>query len=177
MDQARLDHVLAPEWLGDPTTIPMEELRARRAELQALEVTLSYQRRIAQGRLDIVAAERQRRAEGAPPPDPEAVVAHLTGILAPNTRGSGVGRLSQLLAPDAEGSGTPELDAIAGPDVLSSLTELGDGELDQLVDTLADLEAATSKSRRALHDRIDALQREVVRRYRTGEASVETLLQ
>lgn len=177
MDQERLDHVLAPGWMGDPTTIAMEELRTRRAELQELEVTLSYQRRMTQGRLDIVAAERQRRSQGGPPPEPEAVVAHLTEILSPNTRGGGVGRLSQLLAPDPDGVETPDLDAIAGPATLASLPTMSEADLSQLIETLAELEASTSKCRRALHDRIDSLQREVVRRYRTGEASVETLLQ
>jgi uncharacterized small protein (DUF1192 family) len=32
-----------------------------------------------------------------------------------------------------------------------------------------------SGRRRALHERIDVLQAEITRRYRTGEASVETL--
>jgi hypothetical protein len=176
MDQARLEHVLDPEWIPDPTILPMEELRERRAELQEVEVTLSYQRRIAQGRLDIVAAERERRAEGGPPPDPDGVVAHLTGILAPNTRGPGTGRLSQLLAPEPAEAETPELDAIAGPGVLASLPTMSDEGLDRLIEELAQLEAGCSKWRRALHDRIDSLQGEVVRRYRTGEASVETLL-
>lgn len=176
MDQARIEHVLAPEWIIDPTALPMEELRARRAELQEVEVTLSYQRRMAQGRLDIVAAERQRREHGGPPPDPDAVVAHLTDILAPNTRGQGTGRLSQLLAPEPAEAETPELDALAGPDVLASLPAMSDDGLSRLIDGLAAFEAGCSRSRRALHDRIDSLQHEVVRRYRTGEATVETLL-
>ena len=33
-----------------------------------------------------------------------------------------------------------------------------------------------SRRRRSLHERIDALQAEITRRYRTGEASVESLL-
>ncbi len=176
MDQARLEHVLDPDWTPDPTALPMEELRERRAELQEVEVTLSYQRRIAQGRLDIVAAERERRAQGGPPPDPEAVVAHLTGILSPNTRGQGIGRLSQLLAPEPAEAETPEIDAIAGSNVLASLPTMSDDDLERLIEELAAFEAGCSKWRRALHDRIDALQGEVVRRYRTGEASVDTLL-
>ena len=176
MDQARLEHVLASDWIADPTSLPMEELRARRAELQEVEVTLTYQRRMAQGRLDIVAAEKQRRDDGGPPMDPDAVVAHLTGILAPNTRGQGSGRLSQLLAPEPAEAETPELDAIAGADVLASLPTMSDVDLDRLIEELATFEATCSRSRRALHDRLDSLQGEVVRRYRTGEASVETLL-
>jgi len=176
MDQARLDTVLDPGWIPAPTSLPMEELRARRAELQEVEVTLSYQRRMAQGRLDIVAAERERRERGGPPPEPDGVVAHLTEVLAPNTRSQGIGRLSQLLAPEPAEAETPELDAIAGPDVLAGLATMSDAGLDHLIDELAQFEATCSSRRRALHERIDSLQGEVVRRYRTGEASVDTLL-
>ena len=177
MDRARLEHVLAAERGGDPTSLSMEELRIRRSELQTVEVTLSYQRRMAQGRLDIVAAERHRRQTGGEPLDHEGIVGQLSEILAPHTRGPGAGRLSQLLAPDPDDAQTPELDEIAGPGVLASLSELTDAQIDQLIDDLAEFESQCSSLRRELHERIDQLQHEVVRRYRTGEASVETLLQ
>lgn len=176
MDRARLEHVLTSEWVGNPEALPMEELRAKRGELQGFEVTLSYQRRMAQGRLDIVAAERQRREAGEEPLDQEGMVAQLTEILAPHTRGPGAGRLSQLLAPEPADAATQELDAIAGPGVLSSLPELTDAELEELVTRLAEFEVRCSRLRRELHERIDQLQGEVVRRYRSGEASVESLL-
>ncbi|MDP8988101.1 MAG: hypothetical protein M3N11_07110 [Actinomycetota bacterium] len=177
MDQARLDSVLAPEWAADPAALSIDELRARRAEVQAVEVALSYQRRVAQGRLDIVAAERQRRATGGEPFDHERMVARLSEILSQRTRAPGVGRLPQLLAPEPAEAETPELDAIAGPGVLASLPGLSDGEVDQLMADLAEFEMRCSSLRRELHDRIDLLQAEVVRRYRSGEVSVESLLQ
>ena len=177
MDPVGLDDVLAADWIGDPAALPMRELRERRAQAQAIEVTLSYQRRVAQGRLDIVAAERRRREDGGEPLEPEQMVAQLSQILAPHTRAPGAGRLSQLLAPDGAGADTAELDAIAGPGVLASLHEVDDTDLDELVAALAEFEVRCSALRRALHDRIDQLQGEVVRRYRTGEATVENLLQ
>lgn len=177
MDQARLDSVLAPEWAADPASLSIDELRVRRAEAQAVEVVLSYQRRVAQGRLDIVAAERQRRAAGDEPWDQERMVARLSEILAQRARPPGVGRLPQLLAPEPAEAETPELDAIAGPGVLASLPELGDAEIEKLVSDLAEFEMRCSSLRRALHDRIDLLQAEVVRRYRSGEVSIESLLQ
>ncbi len=177
MDLDGLDDVLAPDWVGDPSALSMRELRERRGQAQAVEVTLSYQRRVAQGRLDIVAAERRRRNEGGDPLDHEQIVAQLSAILAPHTRSPGAGRLSQLLAPDPAGTDTAELDAIAGPTVLASLHDVPDAELDELLGALADFEVRCSALRRELHDRIDLLQGEVVRRYRTGEATVENLLQ
>lgn len=169
--------MLAPEWAADPASLSMEELRVRRAEGQAVEVALSYQRRMAQGRLDIVAAERQRRTAGGEPFDHERMVAQLSEILAPRTRSPGVGRLPQLMAPEPTEAETPELDAIAGPGVFASLTERSDADIEQLVDDLAAFERRCSSLRRELHDRIDLLQAEVVRRYRSGEVSIESLLQ
>ena len=43
-------------------------------------------------------------------------------------------------------------------------------------EALDQFEQQVSGRRRELHQRIDALQAEITRRYRTGEASVETLL-
>lgn len=176
MDRARLDLVLAAEWVGDPASLEMDDLRAKRSELQGAEVTLSYQRRMAQGRLDIVAAERRRRRAGSQPLDRDHIVAELTQILAPSTRAPGSGRLSRLLAPAPPEAETPEIDHLAGPEILAALPELSDAALDELITALSAVEARCSALRRQLHDRIDLLQGEVVRRYRDGEATVESLI-
>ena len=42
--------------MDDLATLPLDEVRSRRAALQGDEVGLSYLRRLVQGRLDIVAA-------------------------------------------------------------------------------------------------------------------------
>jgi hypothetical protein len=80
------------------------------------------------------------------------------------------------MAPDAVDVDTAELDAIAGPGGLARLTDQTDAELVRLVEELSTYEAHISVQRRSLHERIDALQAEITRRYRTGEASVESLL-
>ena len=41
----------------DPTTLSLEELRAARAELQHEDDVVSYARRVAQARLDLIKAE------------------------------------------------------------------------------------------------------------------------
>jgi hypothetical protein len=171
-----LESVLADDYVGDVTELSMDDLRSKRAECQALEVGLSYRRRLAQGRLDIVAAEQRRRTDGAPPPSDDDLVHQLAATLADRARPLGNGRLSQLLAPDDEGIDTTDLDAIARPGALARITECGDEELAALVESLSIYEADVSKHRRALHERIDSLQAEITRRYRTGEASVESLL-
>src|SRR3954453_22264332 len=91
VDEAALDRVLADAYVGDVTALEMSDLRAKRAECQALEVGLSYQRRLAQGRLDIVAAERRRRAEGGDPPSHDDLVRNLAATLADRQRPPGNG--------------------------------------------------------------------------------------
>ena len=53
---------------------------------------------------------------------------------------------------------------------------MADDELRQVTDALAEFERQVSGRRRAMFDRIDALQAEIVRRYRSGEANVDSLL-
>ena len=162
--------------MDDLTALSMEELRAKRAESQAVEVGLSYLRRLAQGRLDIVAAEKRRRAEGGELVATEDLVASLSDILGEHLTAPGNGRLPQLLGPDLEHIDSSELDAIAGPGTLGALPDLPEEQLTHLLEELAAYETAVSAKRRALFEQIDALQAEITRRYKSGEASVESLL-
>ena len=172
-----LDRVLADDYVGDVGALAMDDLRSKRAECQSCEVGVSYLRRLAQGRLDIVAAEQRRRTAGQGEPlSHEDLVAHLSGILGDRTRAPGNGRLPQLMGPDFAETDTSPLDEIAGPSRLSNLADLDDAELVELVDSLSTFEAQVSGQRRQLHERIDALQAEITRRYKSGEATVESLL-
>ena len=180
MDPARIALVLDPAYVADLSSLSMEELRSRRGTCQAIEVALSYQRRMAQGRLDIVGAERAQRAGGSIAPHAgegtEELVEHLSGVLADRGRSPGFGHMPQLMAPEAADVDTSELDAIARPSVLGSLADADDAELERLVHALSEHERAVSSDRRALHATIDALQAEIARRYQTGEATVDSLL-
>jgi len=173
-----LDRILGAYYLGDIEHRPMAEVRAMRAECQEIETGLSYLRRLVQGRLDIVGAESQRRRDGAEPGDLAELISQLPEILSDRTRNPGFGRLPQHLAP---GEVDPELadrlDEIMAHHDLETLPTLSSEELDQVHDDLEELEHEVSNRRRLFFDRIDTLQAEITRRYRTGEASVESLLQ
>ena len=56
------------------------------------------------------------------------------------------------------------------------LRELDAAELASLTEAIAAFEARVSADRRERYDRLDALSAELVRRYRDGEADVDTLL-
>jgi hypothetical protein len=69
-----------------------------------------------------------------------------------------------------------ELDRVGGVERLGTLSNLDELNVRRMADDLADLEAVVSARRRQLHRQIDALNDEVVRRYKSGEANVDALL-
>lgn len=169
--------ILDPAYLANLAARPIEDIRSMRAECQEVETGLSFLRRVVQGHLDIVAAEVARRRDGGEPADVAALVERLPQILADHLRAPGNGRLPTTIGP-----GHPDrelearMDEIVATSGIDALESVGDDDLRQARDDLTALEHETSSRRRALFDRIDALQAELTRRYRTGEASVETLL-
>ncbi len=155
----------------------MDEVRARRDEANEVETGLSYLRRIVQGRLDIVVAEQHRRQTGGPPGDVAALIDQLPSILSEHVRAPGLGRLPALMGPGhLDPAVEAKLHEILPAARLSALPDLGDAELGQCADGLNDLERSVSARRKAVFDVVDSLQAEIVRRYRTGEATVDSLL-
>jgi len=170
--------LLDPGYLGDLPTRPMDEVRAMRAECQEVETGLSLLRRLVQGRLDIVGLELTRRAAGGPPTDLADLVARLPEVLADRTHAPGIGRLVQLMSPgELPPELEAELDGIITAGRLSHLPSETDDDLRSITEQLAQLEVKVSGHRHALFERIDALQAEITRRYKTGEATVDSLLQ
>ena len=179
MANDRIAALLAPDYLAGLKTIPIEDVRARRAECQAVEVSLSYLRRMVQGRLDIVLAELRRRQEGAPPADLHSLVESLAETLSEHVHAPGNGRLAALIVasdPEVDDALVTQLDAVADANALGQLPATTDDDVQALVDRLTAFEREISDQRRALFERIDAIQEELVRRYKSGEASVDSLL-
>jgi len=179
MASAELDRLLDPDYLGDLQSRSIEEIRTMRGDCQRAEDGLSFVRRQAQGRLDIVASELTRRNEGKGPSDAADIVDQLPSILGHGVSTSGGitnVRTTSLEPPADTGDLIVELEGILHLSSLTGLGQITDDELRQLVDRLTEYERLVSDRRRALHDRLDALQAEIVRRYKTGEVSVESLL-
>jgi hypothetical protein len=173
------DHLIRRDFLEGIDAKPLAELRAMRAECEQVESALSFSRRVLHGRLDIVASERERRRSGEGGRDLDDLVDQLPSILADHQArpASPQTRLVLTPAPDCVTDELVELlDSVAGPATLAHLSDLGDDEVDQLVDKLAGLERQLSEARRGLHERIDTLQQEITSRYERGEATIETLL-
>ena len=147
-----------------------------RFECQEVETSLSLLRRVVQGRLDIVGLELTQRSEGGSGALAD-IIARLPEVLSDRTRTEGPGRLPTLLAPgEIEPELQHRLDELAPPGRLAGPDSMSDEELQQMAASLEGFEHDVSAMRRSLFERIDALQAEITRRYREGEASVDSLL-
>jgi hypothetical protein len=156
----------------DPRQLSLVELRALRAKLQNDDDAVSYVRRLAQARLDLVHAEKRRRAGGG---GTESLSDELTSILSTHLTG-GAPRPPRPATDFSTHPLAEQFDALmdhAGDNDLSSLTP---EELLAYADALHEFEQARSHERRVLFTRIDELSAELVRRYRDGEANVDGLL-
>lgn len=172
----RLERLLAPDYLDGMADRSLEEVRAMRAECQDAETAVSYLRRIAQGRLDIVHAYLDGTGDGAMT-DLPSLVEHLPEIMTQGPqRPAGPGRLPAQMAPDMDSDFTSEVDTVLDADKVGELPTMSRERLLELAERLGKVEQRTSHQRRALHERIDKLQAEIVSRYKSGEATVEGLL-
>ena len=155
----------------DPTTLSLEELRDVRARLQHEDDVVSYARRVAQARLDLVHAETQRRESGDRNVD---LSSELRVVLSQHLTG-GPARPPRPTDDLSDDPLSQELDAIWDFS-FSRLEELSAEELGTLADKLREYEQRVSADRRDRFERLDTLSAELVRRYREGEASVDGLL-
>lgn len=171
-----LERLLADEYVAGLEQVPMDELRAKRRECGEVESALSYLRRLVQGRLDLLLAELQRREEGREW-SLSQLIEELKEIFQEGGTRTATGRLPDLDLPEVnERLLTADLDKTFDISKLGELPDLPDAEVRSLADALADLERTVSSQRRALHERLDLLQAEMVRRYKSGDATVDTLL-
>lgn len=152
-----------------PGDLSLDELRALRTELQQQDDVVSYARRVAQARLDLVKSEVARRSSDAD------VSAEVTDVLSQHLTGGPARppRPAEDLSDDALSS---ELDALCAEYHYGRVEELDEAELLALATAIGEFEKRVSQDRRARFDRLDALSAELVRRYRDGEANVDSLL-
>lgn len=174
-----LERLFAPDYLNDLPGRSLDELRAMRAECQHAETAVSYLRRVAQGRLDIVHGILDRIGSGDA--DLASVVENLSTIIGGGPpRPAGYGRLPSQMSPDMEavetGDLTDEIDAVIDPGRIGELPGMDESQLRAIADRLTEIEARISQERRALHERIDTVQAEIVARYKSGQASPDGLL-
>jgi len=153
----RIDKVLAPDYLDGLDNRPVDDLRAMKAEASEIETEVSYVRRLAQGRIDILGAERKRRDDGG---SLEDLISQLPKILASDAprAPAAQARVAELLAPSPDITWSRGREHLIDDSTLARLPDLNDHELADALEALRALETEMSTQRKALHVVLDALE-------------------
>lgn len=171
----RIDRILEGGYLVGLADRPLPEVRQLRDEADQEATDLSYLRRLLQARLELVSSEITRRADGAAAPTD--MVAYLTSVLSDREpappRGSGRHAITE---PSRAGESRRYVERLVSDALLTDLLDVGDGDLEEARAVLSRGEQTVSEQRTAVHAVLDAINAEIGRRYRDGEASVEALL-
>ncbi len=177
----QIQQLLDDDRFADITAVPMDVLRQVRQKCTVAESDVSFVRRVAQGRLDIVGHEQQRRsAEAAGKGGVAGILYDIPEILSDQiaaTPTAKARRSADVLEPGEIALGlTQRLDALASASVIGNAEELDKDDLRDVTASLGEFELELSTMRRDLHTRIDAIQSEIGRRYIQGEVSVDSVL-
>lgn len=154
-----LDATASPHLAG----LSLSELRAYRSELTREEDRVSYWRRLAHARMDVLQAESDH--------DGRLSITDLVRVLGDTATGATRSALVRIRPADP----LPELPALA---------EMWDTEVDptdpeatrDALERLRQAESRLTDYRRALHERIDEATGELIIRYRSDPASALTAL-
>ena len=163
----RIRQILDPEYLAQIDSLALDDLRAMRSRCSEYELTVSYDRRMVQARMEILAAERDRRARGG---SLDELVADLPRIL-----GAETGRAS-VSATRVVGEQTPSIElhwpdgreALIADSTLANLPTLDDAEIESTTTRLGEFERELSEIRHELHGVIDQLDKEIASRQVAG---------
>jgi hypothetical protein len=146
----------------------LDELRERRAELQAVDDAVSYVRRVAQGRADLARDALERSSDDGDPTPVyirDDLQAGLREVLADRLLAAG----DRPPRPADDFSDHPlnaELDSICATHGFSRLDELTRQALADLVEALDVFERRVSAQRKTVFAELDELTDELVNRYR-----------
>lgn len=168
----RIDIVLEPQYLEGLEELDLAELRSRRDTAEDVEAQISYYRRLLHGRMDLLNFELRRRAGE----EKRTILEALPEILSSGLIFGEEPNLKHIetMPPIPSKTGRRLIDKIMDDGVLTQLPDLGDDELREASERLREVEMTLSQQRTQLHSVIDALQDEIVARYRSGydEATV-----
>jgi len=165
----RVDKVLDPEFLAGLAEWPLDQVRRSHTECLEIETEVSYVRRIAQARLDILDAELNRRAGGGSVGD---LIAALPEILADEGQRPPAerSRLPRQLAPSMDIPWRRGLERLISDGTLAELPNVSEDDLRATMRQLGELERQASTQRRALHAVIDRIEADLAARHKVGQA-------
>ena len=149
-----------------PTSVA--HIREQRKALQAEEDAISFVRRLAQGRLDLLQDEKRRRASGADMP--VGTLAERLADVFGQQVGGGSARPPRETNVSSDHPLVKELDDMCEHYQFESLENLDDRAVSELEDALGMFEKTCSKMRHDLFERIDELTVALVQSVRASGA-------
>lgn len=157
--------------MSNNTPTSVADIRARRQGLQAQEDAISFVRRLAQGRLDLVRDEQRRRTQGLDTPL-ASLEDRLAGVFG-QQHGGGSARPPRETNVPSDHPLVKELDEVCEHYSFETMDTLDEKALDELETSLEMFEKTCSQMRHELFDQIDALTAELVQKVReSGVGSV-----
>lgn len=166
------ENIMSSNFDSEPAHMSLDELRAERDRLRRIEDAVSFVRRLAQGRIDLVVAVVNSRRDGTG----EVSVADIVRSGVGPAPGTGSARPPRETDVEADHPLLVEFEALCDRLGFDDMAESSTDRLDALEAGLRAFEAEQSEIRRTLFSRIDALTAELVERYKSGAASVDALL-
>ncbi|HVE91652.1 MAG TPA: hypothetical protein VNE62_05035 [Actinomycetota bacterium] len=162
------EEILQDGYLSGLEARPVEELRLMLEDSRREEGALSYVRRWLHGKLDVLRSELAHRGEASG--SRSSIQDRLTSALASGAQGGSRGARSKMPSDAQQAEGQRMVDELLAEVNLARLPDMGADDIDAAADRLVETERAVSGQRRALLSVIDALESELVRRYRDGLA-------
>jgi hypothetical protein len=165
----RIQRCIDPGYLAGIGERPLDELRAMKAECSDLENAISYQRRLAQARMEILQAEHERRASGGTVGD---LVKDLPRILSAESARSTITdtRVPPSDTPKFELRWPDGRERLTADTTLAHLPLVPDDELTTTLARLQEFEQELSSLRRTMHAVIDTIEHEIADRQVAGTA-------
>ena len=163
----RIQQLLDPQYVARLDSRRLDDLRAMKAECADIENTLSYLRRLAQGRIEILGAERDRRARGGSVGD---LVKDLPRILSGESARPAITdtRVPPPDAPAVELHWPDRREELVVDNTLANLPLIPEDELTGTLSRLDAFEHELSALRHEMHQVIDTLEREIAARQVAG---------
>ena len=165
-----IEKINDPAYLDALSERSLDEIREMREECRAGENELSFERRLCQARLDILQAELDRR-DGKGSGDLMDRLPQILAAEAPQETDMPLpSRAPDFSIPRSADVERRRVDEIVGEQTLARLQDISKDEIKSIMTTLAEHERNLSARRRQVHEVMDVLQAEIVRRYTSGEA-------
>jgi len=166
----RYEAIAEPSYLENINGRSLEDLRTLRDECRDVENEISFERRLCHARIDILRAEIERRS-GQQDQDLLSRLPEILGSAEIRDDETALpSRAPNLSIPRNADVPRRRVEEIAGEQTMTRLNQLQVDEIKEVMASLAEHERNLSARRRKLHEVMDVIQAEIVRRYTSGEA-------